>query len=412
MDLPITRPSMICYADELEFSDLLMDLSAKKHDGFIRISADSEEGFILFKRGKVIAASYDRHSRVDAIEKIKDAMVDKGTLIETFDVRSSQIDFFMDMNRPYIIGSDAYDLIDELKRSKEVNNKEPAPEPKAVPIPKPVSEAIKESENLSQISETVEEDQDSQTIPDPVLSRINDSNESENLSENKTVKPIQVVDSEIETKPVKDSFPEIIENETIKAPDPEIKPVDDPVSEPVINEPESPVIPSTAQVLSDNLISNPESELNPEIESKEEIENAEMPPMDRSQLMKKYGIREIQDEDVDNIIESYNGGSIRDEDVEKIELTLMNKIKKSILGIPKIRGAEVMVFLDNTDGLGGKVNIIIESESKGFLSRIMGESKDLNLERQIIDISQIEIRKSFRKYPEIVDKFNVNVEIT
>ena len=71
-----------------------------------------------------------------------------------------------------------------------------------------------------------------------------------------------------------------------------------------------------------------------------------------------------------------------------------------------------MVFLDNTDGLTGKVNIIIESETKGFISRIMGDSKDINIERQIIEISQIEIRKSFRKYPEIVDKFNVNVEIS
>jgi hypothetical protein len=89
----------------------------------------------------------------------------------------------------------------------------------------------------------------------------------------------------------------------------------------------------------------------------------------------------------------------------------MNKIKKSVLGIPRIRGAEVMVFLENANGLSGKVNIMIESESKGFLSRIIGDSKDINLERQIVDISQIEIRKSFRKYPEIVDKFDVNVEI-
>jgi hypothetical protein len=128
--------------------------------------------------------------------------------------------------------------------------------------------------------------------------------------------------------------------------------------------------------------------------------------------MKKYGIKDIQEEDVSNILESYKGGSVSDEDVEKIELTLMNKIKKSLLGIPKIRGAEVMVFLDNNNGLTGKVNIMIESETKGLLSKIMRDSNDDNLERQIIDISQIEIRKSFRKYPEIVDKFNVNVEIS
>src|SRR5664280_1574851 len=115
MDLPITRPSMICYADEIEFPEFLKDLSDKKHNGFIRITSGSDEGFILFKKGEEIAASYDRHSRVDAIEKIKDAMDNNKTLIEIFDVRLNQIDFFMDMNKPYIIGSEAYDLIDELK---------------------------------------------------------------------------------------------------------------------------------------------------------------------------------------------------------------------------------------------------------------------------------------------------------
>lgn len=71
-----------------------------------------------------------------------------------------------------------------------------------------------------------------------------------------------------------------------------------------------------------------------------------------------------------------------------------------------------MVFLDNSNGLSGNVNVIIEYESKGFLSRMIGESKDItNLKRQIINIIQIEIRKSFRKYPEIVDEFNINVEV-
>jgi len=128
--------------------------------------------------------------------------------------------------------------------------------------------------------------------------------------------------------------------------------------------------------------------------------------------MKKYGIKDIQEEDVENILDSYKGGSVSDEDIEKIELTLMNKIKKSLLGISKIKGAEVMVFLENSKGLTGNVNIIIETESKGFLSRIRGDNTDEKLEKQITDISQIEIKKSFRKYPEIIDKFDVNVEIS
>ena len=129
--------------------------------------------------------------------------------------------------------------------------------------------------------------------------------------------------------------------------------------------------------------------------------------------MKKYGLKDVGEEEVENILDSYKGGSLSDEDVEKIELTLMNKIKKSILSIPKIKGTEVMVFLENASELTGTINIITEYESKGFLSRFMGESKDLdNLKKQIINITQIEIKKSFRGYPEIVDNFKINVEVS
>jgi hypothetical protein len=129
--------------------------------------------------------------------------------------------------------------------------------------------------------------------------------------------------------------------------------------------------------------------------------------------MKKYGLKDVGEQEVDNILETYKGGSLSDEDVEKIELTLMNKIKKSILGIPKIKGTEVMVFLDNNAELSGTINIITEYESKGIISRIMGESKDIdNLRRQIINITQIEVKKSFRGYPEIIDDFEINVEIS
>ncbi len=407
MELPITRPSMMCYADEVEFPDLLNDLSAKKHNGFIRVTTSSEEGFILFKDGKEIAASYIRFSRVDAIEKIKIAMEDNTTIIEIFNVRQNQIDFFMNMNKPYIIGSDAYDLINELKKPDEVD-KEPeyVPKPKAVPKPKPVSEALKDTEDNSKpITETIEEKLISKPIND--LSPVEPDNKFESLSTETINKPVS---DEIEIGTV----PEIEENEIIKKPLNEKISMDETIPEPVISTTEDNesqmAVSSKDKIVSENLNASIESsekdlERNP-------MEKITETPMDRSELMKKYGIKDIQEEDVSNILESYKGGSVSDEDVEKIELTLMNKIKKSILAIPKIKGAEVMVFLDNADGLSGKVNIMIESDTKGFLSRIMGDSKDINLERQIIEISEIEIRKSFRKFPEIVDKFNVNVEIS
>ena len=441
MELPITRPSMICYADEIEFAELLKDLSLKRHNGFIRITSSSEEGFILFKQGKEIAASYDRHSRVEAIEKIKDAMNNNGTLIEIFNVRPTQIDFFMDINKPYIIGSDAYELIDEIKKSIDLKNieTETAPEPKAVPTAKPVSEAIKESENnLKSIKPAKTETVETKKVPqndDEIVGIEKSSNDPEILFETKEAPNEPIEKSELESKSVEDVVPEIVKSETkseqLAENDSKQKQTNQLSPEPVTEMNVESVIESEQEKTSEELEIKPvtdesnissteesvqdiDSTLEDEFETNldEEKEYSEMPLIDRSELMKKYGIKDIQEEDVDNILESYKGGSVRDEDIEKIELTLMNKIKKSILPIPKIKGAEVMVFLENMNGLSGKVNIILELESKGFLSRIMGDSKDINLERQIINISQIEIRKSFRKYPEIVDKFDVDVEIS
>ena len=413
MDLPITRPSTINYADECDFPEMLKDLSSNKHNGFIRVTSGNDEGFILFKKGKEIAASYDRYSRVDAIEKIKDAMEEGSTIIEVFDVRETQVDFFMEMNRPYIIGSEAYQVIEELKNAGKIVE-EAEPQPKAVPKPKPISEVINKPDKTEEIKTesspvTAPQDTVNNTVTatetvnsDPV---IKSQSEDHSLKETDTATPVGTEESSETTQAT------VVEDKNVSFM--ETKPESDLSIEKTDTEDISSV--DDSNIISDISV---ESDMQQdEIQNDEEVEDLEMPvmetePVDRMELMKKYGIKDIQEEDVENILESYKGGSVSDEDIEKIELTLMNKIKKSLLGIPKIKGAEVMVFLENSKGLTGKVNIIIESESKGFLSRIRGDTKDIKLEKQIIDISQIEIRKSFRKYPEIVDKFDVNVEIS
>ena len=46
----------------------------------------------------------------------------------------------------------------------------------------------------------------------------------------------------------------------------------------------------------------------------------------------------------------------------------------------------------------GTINIIAEYESEGFFNRIMGQSRTANnLTRQIINIAEIAIKKSFRQ---------------
>ena len=302
-----------------------------------------------------------------------------------------------------LLDSEAYELIDEIKKSTDLKETETTPEPKAVPTAKPVSEAIKQSENnpKSTKPETIETKQ----VPknnDEIVSIEKSSNDSEILSETKEAPNEPIEKSELESKSVKDVVPEIIKPETktkqLDENDTKEKQTTQQIHESVTEMNEGSAIESVQEKTSEEFKIEPvtdESNISstdepvPDIDStleddlgtnsKKEKENSETPLIDRSELMKKYGIKDIQDEDVDNILESYKGGSVKDEDIEKIELTLMNKIKKSILPIPKIKGAEVMVFLENMDGLSGKVNIIIELESKGFLSRIMGIQRILIL---------------------------------
>ncbi len=164
-------------------------------------------------------------------------------------------------------------------------------------------------------------------------------------------------------------------------------------------------------VVDEKPVSSPEGSQSPEASTEED--NKDEAPPDRSELLKKYGIKEVEEEQVEGLLQTYKGGIIDDDDVEKVELVLMNHIKKSVLGIPKIKGTEVMVFLDNYKELSGTINIITEFETQGFLNRIMGQSRTANnLRRQIINIAEIAIRKSFRQYPEVVEKFEINVEFS
>jgi hypothetical protein len=385
MELPITRPSRIAYADELNFSELLGELKSTRYNGFIRVTYELEEGHILFKEGKQVAASYDKDSKVNAIKKIKLAADNARTLVEVFDLRESQINYLMDINKMHLIdsGSEVHDMLDELKKTKSEDEIKPHSSEKEKSEVVEAEIPDKPSESKSEVIEA--------EIPDKPS-----ESKSENGEEARD-KLQTMSETWAESNPAEETQQEA----KIKSEDLEISKE----SEVVLDE------TNISQEVAVKTEEPQKAEANEDAESeKPEVEDE---PVDRAELMKRYGLKDVGEEEVENILDSYKGGSLSDEDVEKIELTLMNKIKKSILGIPKIKGTEVMVFLDNASELTGNINIITEYESKGFLSRIMGESNDLdNLKRQIINITQIEIRKSFRGYPEIVDDFKINVEVS
>ncbi|MEN6593319.1 MAG: DUF2226 domain-containing protein [Methanobacterium sp.] len=406
MDVPITKPSLVSYADDLDFAQLLENLLKKRHNGFMRITRGADEGFIIFKDGRQVAAEYGKFSRSEAIENITSAVENRGTVIEVFDLKKSHIDYIIDVNKPFLLEADydVYKVIDELKGIDSTEKAEsPVSEPESIPEPEP--EPVTESEPDSEMEPEV--GPESEPKPEP-------GTEPEVEPELEPV-PGTKVEPTKETEPV--SEPEV-----------EAEPITETESEPkkthsvadYITTAQNSVQPASKDQSTDQTpisreelweqLKTVQTETASEVEPEEAVKSE---PIDRSKLLEKYGIKEMNEDDVDDLLDDYKGGSLNEDDVEKIELTLMNKIKKSIFGIPKIKGTEVMVFLDNTSDLSGYINIIIEYEGKGLLSRLMGESKDIdNLRRQVINIVQIEIKKSFRKYPEIVDKFNINVDIT
>ncbi|EKQ54901.1 MAG: hypothetical protein B655_0462 [Methanobacterium sp. Maddingley MBC34] len=429
MEMPITKPSMVSYADELDFSKLMEDLANDHKNGFIRVTSRSEEGYILYKDGKQVAASYERFSKIEALEKINSALENKNTLIEVFDVGPSQVDYLLDLNKPYAIDADSnvYDVIGELKKSATDTSKKP-PE-------KEISPEITESGKAESINNSVEDVILAEKITEsPVTDEKPDISLNENSSSNEhTKKPETIeniesspnsveVDESVDMAPVEKavelSVADKLEkslNEPLKEPENEVEVK----SSPSVEVDESADASSADNVVESSAVDKKvepslnKTELETELSETSSADEIEEKPVDRSELLKKYGIKDVQDGDVENLLQSYKGGIIDDDDVERVELVLMNLIKKSVLGIPKIKGTEVMVFLDNYKELTGTINIITEYESQGFLNRFMGQSRTAtNLRRQIINIAEIAIKKSFRQYPEVVEKFEINVEFS
>lgn len=405
MEVPISKPSRVSYADELEFSKLLEELEKKKHNGFIRVTHGSEEGYILFSEGNQIAASYDQHIKIDALNKIKSVMDKVDTLIEVFDLKTTQIDYIKDLNKPFLISEDSevYNMIEELKGKKIA----PSSELKAS---EPVEEVSKETEskvvspepepNLGEVENKTENE---------VINEVTESEkevtepESENLAHESVpeVKSEVVSDVEKPLEPVKNT--ELVSKEVEKEPE------NQPETDKETSKPEQVTFKPEENISESETVSELEKSTETKLEESESEIKKE--PVSREALMKKYGLKEVDEEEVESILESYKGGKITIEDLERIELTLMNKIKKSIMGIPKIKGVEVMVFLDNVRELTGTINIITEYGGTGFLSRIVGSSDKIKLENRIYTITEMEIKKSFREYPEIINNFEINIEI-
>ena len=167
MELPITRPSQMSYADEIDFSELLGKLKSKRFNGFIRVTSGSSEGYILFNEGKQSASSFDSYTKNEAIEQIKSTLNNSKTLIEIFDLKKSQMNYLMDLNKFFIIDNDSKvdNIIEELKKTEykvETEIKEPQSPVNEVKKTEKVEEVIEENEskNVTEANETENKDEE------------------------------------------------------------------------------------------------------------------------------------------------------------------------------------------------------------------------------------------------------------
>lgn len=132
--------------------------------------------------------------------------------------------------------------------------------------------------------------------------------------------------------------------------------------------------------------------------------------IDRDSILEKYGIREMDEEDVDGLLGEKDGNSLNNKEVENMERILAKKIHNALMSLSNIKKAAVEVLIENSNELYGIINIIVEYEPKGFLDRILGNSNKNNLHMETIEVTQIKISEIFQNSPEVVENFEINVE--
>jgi len=130
---------------------------------------------------------------------------------------------------------------------------------------------------------------------------------------------------------------------------------------------------------------------------------------ERYNLLEKYGLKDMDENEIEKLLGSYDRDSLNNKELESMERVLSKRIHSAIMSIQAIKKVAVEVFIDYSDELRGIVTIIVEYEHKGFLNRIIGPSNNI-LDAEAIELTQIEINDLFKNSPELVENFEINVE--
>lgn len=141
---------------------------------------------------------------------------------------------------------------------------------------------------------------------------------------------------------------------------------------------------------------------------KEDLDKNSDDLSERDNLLEKYGLRDMEEKEIDQLLGSYNQDSLNNKELESMERILSKKIYSAVTSLKAIKKAAVEVFIDYSDELRGIVTIIVEYEPKGFLNRIVRHPNGMNAET--IEVTQMEIVELFKNSPELVENFEINIE--
>ncbi len=130
--------------------------------------------------------------------------------------------------------------------------------------------------------------------------------------------------------------------------------------------------------------------------------------LSRYDLLEQYGLHEMDEKDIEELLGVYDSDSLNNREIENMERILSRKIYQAIISMSSIKRAAVEVFIEGPDELRGIVNIIVEYESKSFLDKIRGASNNMDVET--IEIARIEIDEIFKSHHEIVENIEIKVD--
>jgi hypothetical protein len=138
------------------------------------------------------------------------------------------------------------------------------------------------------------------------------------------------------------------------------------------------------------------------------VENEEVETVDRTALMAKYNLLDVQEDDIDQILQDFDR-TILDEDIEEIEEQLVERIKNSSLSHEKIEWVNVLVFFDEEE-LEGSIKIFAEYVDGGLLTRL--RSDDIQrLELELMQLALYEVWDVFTTLGVNIDDLESKLDI-